>query len=87
MSLRVTIHYPFHPHSGQALEVMLRPRVAGGSVTIIDPSGIPLKVPSWMLSSAAATHCLSATATIAARALLTLANLLPPQLPSPSDPP
>jgi hypothetical protein len=56
-------------------------------MTIIDPSGIPLKVPCWMLSSDAALYCLSDTATIAPRALLSLADLLHAHEQPPSGPP
>ena len=59
---------------------MSRSRHPGASVTIIDPSAVSLKVPSWMLSPDAATYGLSDTATMAPRALLALADLLQAQL-------
>ena len=63
----ITVHYPFHPHHGLVLEVVCRPRSPGESITVIDPSGAPLKIPDWMVSAAllsqcSGDHCLSCTA-------------------------
>lgn len=85
MRSRVTIHYRFHPHFGQSLEVVLRPRRADAPVTVVDPSSAPLQIPAWMLLPAAGSLAVSATATVAPRALLALSELLGGQLTSLSD--
>ena len=69
MSSTVTIHYPFHPHVGQTLPVVARPRHANGAYTVKDPAGFPLQVPVWMTESTAATHRLSETPFVAMAAL------------------
>jgi hypothetical protein len=53
MSSTVTIHYHFHPHVGQTLPVVARPRHANGAYTVKDPAGSPLQVPVWMTESTA----------------------------------
>jgi hypothetical protein len=53
-----------------------QPRRADAPVTVVGPSGATLKVPAWMLLPQAAQHVLSADATIDARALLELAELV-----------
>ena len=55
---------------------MHQPRRADASVTVVEPSGATLKVPAWMLLPQAAQHALSADATIDARALLELDDLV-----------
>jgi hypothetical protein len=69
MSSTVTMHYPFHPHVGQTLPVVARPRQAEGAYTVKDPAGSPWQVPVWMTESTAATHRLSATPLVAMAAL------------------
>ena len=73
---RVTVHYPFHPLCGQRVEVVRAPRREDGAFTVVDPSGRHLKIPAWMVSRAAGEMKLSAQATIHARALVCLAELL-----------
>ena len=53
---KVTVHYPFHPLRGRALEVVCAPRPGNGdgAVTVLEPTGQRLKIPCWMLSPAAA---------------------------------
>ena len=76
MSSTVTIHYPFHPHVGQTLPVISRPRHADGAYTVKDPAGYPLQVPVWMTESTAANHWLSETPCIAMAALRDVYALL-----------
>jgi hypothetical protein len=83
-SATVEVHYPFHPLCGHELEVVRASRSADGAVTVADPTGRRLKIPSWMLSAEAAELCLSAQASVSARALLNLAELLETHLPQPS---
>ena len=78
ISLTITVHYPFHPHHGRQLEVLLQPRHGDGAFTVIDPSGKSLKVPAWMTYPAAAQHQLSPVAAIDVAPLLALAQLLEP---------
>ena len=60
--------------------MVCRPRQRDGSVTVTAPSGRRLKIPSWMLSPAAAQSSLSSQAAIGVRALLSLADLVAPLL-------
>jgi len=76
MSSTVTIYYPFHPHAGQTLPVVSRPRHADGAYTVKDPAGYPLQVPVWMTESTAATHRLSETPFVAMAALRDVSALL-----------
>jgi hypothetical protein len=76
MSSPVTIHYPFHPHVGQTLPVVSRPRHADGAYTVKDPAGFPLQVPVWMTESTAATYQLSDTPFLALTALREVYALL-----------
>jgi hypothetical protein len=76
MSSTVTIHYPFHPHVGQTLPVVSRPRHADGAYTVKDPAGYPLQVPVWMTESTAANHRLSETPFVAMAALREVYALL-----------
>jgi len=76
MGSRVTVHYRFHPLHGQQLEVACRPRREDGRVTVIDPTGVRLKIPGWMLLPEAARHSLSCEAAISDRALLRLCDLI-----------
>ena len=76
MSSTVTIHYPFHPHVGQTLPVVSRPRHADSAYTVKDPAGYPLQVPVWMTEPIAATHRLSETPCVAMAALRDVYALL-----------
>jgi hypothetical protein len=76
MSSTVTIHYPFHPHVGQTLPVVSRPRHADGAYTVKDPAGFPLQVPVWMTEATAATDQLSDTPFLALTALREVYALL-----------
>ena len=72
----VKVHYRFHPLHGQELEVACRPGRDGSRVTVIDPEGVRLKIPDWMLLPEAARHSLSSEAAISDRALLRLCDLI-----------
>ena len=76
MSSTVTIYYPFHPHVGQTLPVVSRPRHADGAYTVKDPAGFLLQVPVWMTESTAATYQLSDTPFLALTALRDVYALL-----------
>jgi len=47
------VHYRFHPSSGQELRV-LRSRHRDEAVTVRDPAGMALVIPTWMLVPEAA---------------------------------
>ena len=68
--------YPFHPLHGLELEVVCRPKSAVGAITVFDPQGKRLKIPSWMVSPQASGYQLSERAEICTRALIALTNLL-----------
>lgn len=72
----VKVYYPFHPLHGQELEVAYRARREDGCVTVIDPEGVRLQIPAWMLVAEAARHCLSSEAAISGSALLRLCDLV-----------
>jgi hypothetical protein len=72
----VTIHYPFHPYHGLELPVVHRPRSHDAPVTVLDPAGTHLKVPSWMCAPHASRFRLSRAATITPEALQELEELL-----------
>jgi len=74
--LRKKVYYPFHPLHGQELEVSCRARRENDWVTVIDPAGVPLKIPTWMLLPEAGRHGLSNEAAISGRAWLGLCDLL-----------
>ena len=76
MSSTVTIYYPFHPHVGQTLPVVSRPRHADGAYTVKDLAGFLLQVPVWMTESTAATYQLSDTPFLALTALREVYALL-----------
>ena len=60
--------------------MVCRSRRSGGAITVAAPSGRRLKIPSWMLSPAAAETALSSRASMDVRALLSLADLVAPLL-------
>ncbi len=78
---KITVHYPFHPLHGQHLEVASAVRSEDTAVSVIDPDGLRLKIPLWMVSPTAAGYRLAAQATISARALRSTFELLLPHLP------
>jgi hypothetical protein len=45
-------------------------------ILVVDPGGVPLKVPAWMVSPRAERFAIAAEATIAPAALLELGDLL-----------
>jgi hypothetical protein len=83
---RVQIFYPFHPHHGMSLRVVRRPRQGDGAVSVIDPSGHRLKIPTWMLSPAAGKLRIGEQALLSRDALVCLSELLDAQSDSPDSP-
>jgi hypothetical protein len=53
-----------------------KPKKSSGALTVIDPLGIHLKIPGWMVSPQASGYKLSARAMISIEALFFLADLL-----------
>jgi hypothetical protein len=53
-----------------------RPRNKNGAITIVDPDGVNIKIPSWMVEPQAENHSLSDYAAIDPQALLFLSDLL-----------
>jgi hypothetical protein len=72
----VQVFYPFHPLHGYRLRVIRRPKRSDGAVSVQDPIGKRLKIPVWMLSSAAADIKTTEQALLSRQALLNLASLL-----------
>jgi hypothetical protein len=68
----VEVFYPFHPLHGYRLRIIRKPKRSDGAVSVIDPVGKRVKIPVWMLSSAAA----NIKTTEQAEALLNLTCLL-----------
>jgi hypothetical protein len=59
-----------------------KPKSGVGAITVIDPQGTRLKIPSWMVSEQASEYELSESAEICIRALISLANFLETNLKS-----
>ena len=72
------MYYQFHPLHGLELDVVRKSRKGDGAVTVVDPEGISLKIPLWMVSPQATEYELSENAEISVRALLELVHLLEP---------
>ena len=72
----VQVFYRFHPLHGYKLRVVQRTRRGGSAVTVVEPSGARLKIPTWMVSPVAAQMLVSERAHLSAKALLNLAKLL-----------
>lgn len=72
----VFVCYPFHPLHGCELPVFVASRSTDGAVTVQDASGRRLKIPKWMVTADAAQCELSARATVDARSLLLLVELI-----------
>lgn len=76
MASRIVVAYPFHPLHGQLLEVVSTPRHREGAVTVRDPEGKRLKVPSWMLDEDASRVQLANQVVISVAALQALDELI-----------
>ena len=72
----VEVFYPFHPLHGYRLRIIRRPKRSDGAVSVLDPVGKRLKIPVWMLSSAAANIKTTEQALLSREALLKLTSLL-----------
>ena len=72
----VQVFYPFHPLHGYRLRVIRKPKRSDGAVSVLDPVGKRLKIPVWMLSSAAANIVTTEQALLSREALLNLTSLL-----------
>src|SRR5690349_23333215 len=72
----VQVFYPFHPLHGYRLRVIRRPKRSDGAVSVLDPVGRRLKIPTWMLSSSAANIKTTEPALLSREALLNLTSLL-----------
>jgi len=72
----VQVFYPFHPLHGYRLRVIRRPQRSDGAVSVLDPVGKRLKIPVWMLSSAASNLKTTEQALLSREALLNLTSLL-----------
>ena len=72
----VEVFYAFHPLHGYRLRVLRRPKRSDGAVSVLDPVGKRLKIPLWMLSSAAAHINTTEQALLSREALLNLTSLL-----------
>lgn len=72
----VQVFYPYHPLHGYRLRVIRRPKRSDGAVSVLDATGRWLKIPVWMLTSAAANVKTSEQALLSREALLSLSSLL-----------
>jgi hypothetical protein len=72
----VQVFYPFHPLHGDRLRVIRRPRRGDGAVSVLDPVGKRLKIPTWMLSPSAADIKTTEQARLSREALFSLISLL-----------
>src|SRR5215469_12462705 len=72
----VQVFYPFHPLHGYRLRVVRRPKRGDGAVSVLDPVGKRLKIPTWMLSPSAANIKMTDQALLSREALFHLTSLL-----------
>jgi hypothetical protein len=72
----VQVFYPFHPLHGDRLRVIRRPQRGDGAVSVLDPLGKRLKIPTWMLSPSAANIKTTDQALLSREALFRLVSLL-----------
>jgi hypothetical protein len=72
----VQVFYPFHPLHGYRLQVIRRPKRGDGAVSVLDPVGRRLKIPTWMLSPSAANIKTTEQALLSREALFSLSSLL-----------
>lgn len=72
----VRVFYPFHPLHGYRLQVIRRPKRGDGAVSVLDPVGKRLKIPTWMLSPSAANIKTTEQALLSREALFSLVSLL-----------
>ena len=72
----VRVFYPFHPLHGYRLQVIRRPKRGDGAVSVLDPTGKRLKIPTWMLSPSAANLKTTEQALLSREALFSLISLL-----------
>ncbi len=72
----VRVFYPFHPLYGCRLQVIRRPKRGDGAVSVLDPVGKRLKIPTWMLSPSAANIETTEQALLSREALFSLSSLL-----------
>src|SRR4030095_2926625 len=72
----VRIFYPFHPLCGLSLQVIRKPRRGDGTVTVVDPAGRRLKIPTWMLLPDSADVHIVEQPLLNEEALLSLTTLL-----------
>jgi hypothetical protein len=72
----VRVLYPFHPLHGCRLQVIRRPKRGDGAVSVLDPVGKRLKIPTWMLSPSAANIKTTEQALLSREALFSLSDLL-----------
>jgi len=78
----VQVLYPFHPLHGTSLQLIRRPKREDGAVTVLDPNGRRLKIPTWMLSAEAADVRIAQQAFLSKHALQSLVDLLAVRLPT-----
>ena len=72
----IRVFYPFHPLHGCRLQVIRRPKRGDGAVSVLDPVGKRLKIPTWMLSPSAANIKTTEQALLSREALFSLSSLL-----------
>ena len=72
----VEVFYPFHPLHGYRLRILRRPAKNDGAITVIDPLGKRLKIPTWMLSPEASKAQIASHAYLSRDSLLSLVSLL-----------
>lgn len=74
VSLRITVHYRFHPFAGKELRIVSAPRRPEFPIIVRRPDGIDLKIPLWMTDPAAARIELSHAAVLPVEVLGAVAD-------------
>lgn len=72
------VFYPFHPLHGYRLRVLRRPAKSDSAVTVVDPIGKRLKIPTWMLLPEASRAEIASGAYLSRDSLLSLVQCLNP---------
>jgi hypothetical protein len=76
----VRVFYPFHPLRDVVLQVVRRPKRGDGVVSVVDPIGKRLKIPTWMLSPECGAMTITEQPHLSSESLLSLAPLLSTRL-------
>lgn len=70
------MYYPFHPLTGKELSVKCKSHHKDGTVTVVGPDDVTLKIPLWMTEKIANKFSISKQIEIDPKSLLSLSNFI-----------